>query len=45
MKTYKINFEENGTLQMCQLKVKNEDVVTLFPHQDCQITIEFKKDE
>ena len=42
MEKINLNFDKCSKLQMTQFEVKCDDVVSLFPHQDCIITIEFK---
>lgn len=41
MEKINLNFEKNCKKTFTQLVVKAEDIVTLFPHNDCQISIEF----
>ena len=47
MEKINLNFEKVCNQQITQLQVRAEDIVTLFPHKDCQITVEFttKKNE
>lgn len=41
MEKIDLNFEKSCNQQITQLRVQAEDIVTLFPHKDCQITVEF----